>query len=215
MAYISLSDRINPLPRYVAHGDNLTPECALQILEKYDVVLDCTDNPATRYLISDACVLLGKPLVSASALRTDGQLSVLNYPSAPPGSTTVAVKASTINENPPPTELPAGGPCYRCIWPTPPPPTAVQTCGEGGILGPVVGVMGVLQALETIKILSSPPPTTPAPASMLLFTAHPVLSFRSIRLRTRRANCAACSAMATVNRDSLTGGSLDLSLIHI
>lgn len=185
------------------------PETALDILGNYDIILDCTDNPATRYLISDACVLLGKPLVSASALRTDGQLSVLNYPPAPPGSTTATTKQSTTGDSPQTIEVPAGGPCYRCIWPTPPPPSAVQTCGEGGILGPVVGAMGVLQALETIKILASPLPTVPVPASMLLFSSYPTLGFRSIRLRTRRANCATCSANATVSEDSLTSGSLD------
>lgn len=204
------ANRINPLPTYNAHCAHLTPESALDILDKYDVVLDCTDNPATRYLISDACVLLGKPLVSASALRADGQLSILNYPPAPPGSTITTTKQSSTDETPQSVETPTGGPCYRCIWPTPPPPSAVTTCGEGGILGPVVGVMGVLQALETIKILASPPrPEVPGPASMLLFSAYPTLSFRSIRLRTRRANCAACSAVATVSRESLISGSLD------
>jgi adenylyltransferase/sulfurtransferase len=173
------------------------------------VILDCTDNPATRYLISDACVLLGKPLVSASALRTDGQLSVLNYPPAPPGQTTTITKLVNDGLSSIQTEVPAGGPCYRCIWPTPPPPSAVQTCGEGGILGPVVGTMGVLQALEAIKILSASQPMAPHPSQMLLFSSYPSLSFRSVRLRPRKVNCAACSASATITKQSLTSGSLD------
>lgn len=173
------------------------------------MILDCTDNPATRYLVSDACVLLGKPLVSASALRTDGQLSVLNYPPAPAGQMITVTKPASDGVLSSKAEVPAGGPCYRCIWPIPPPPSAVQTCGEGGILGPVVGTMGVLQALETTKILSSPQPVVPHPSQMLLFSSYPSLSFRSVRLRPRKANCATCSASATITKESLTSGSLD------
>ena len=93
-------------------------------------MLDCTDHPTSRYLVSDACVLLRRPLVSASAFQTSGQLVALNSP-------------------------PGRGPCYRCVFPRPPPPESVVGCGEGGIVGPVVGVMGVLQALEAIRIISS------------------------------------------------------------
>ncbi|KAK7970663.1 Urmylation protein [Apiospora saccharicola] len=130
---------LNPHTTCVQHATHLTPENAADIVSKYDVVLDCTDHPTSRYLISDACVLLQKPLVSASALRTDGQLIVLNNPPAPRGSQ-------------------GGGPCYRCVFPKPPPPDGVLSCGEGGILGPVVGVMGVLQALEAIKLVAAGPP---------------------------------------------------------
>jgi adenylyltransferase and sulfurtransferase len=79
------------------------------VVSQFDAVLDCTDAPSTRYLISDTCVALSKPLISGSALGTEGQIAVYGY---------------------------RGGPCYRCIFPTPPPPEAVLTCGEGGILGP-------------------------------------------------------------------------------
>lgn len=95
--------------------------------KKFDVVLDCTDNPATRYLVNDAAVLLGIPLVSASALKTEGQMALLNF---------------------------MNGPCYRCFFPIPPPPNSVVACSDGGILGPVVGLMGVYQALEAIKIIT-------------------------------------------------------------
>jgi adenylyltransferase/sulfurtransferase len=151
-------------------------------------VLDCTDTPASRYLISDSCVLLRKPLVSASALRIDGQLMVLNNPPLPPGD-------------------PNGGPCYRCVFPKPPPPESVVSCGDGGILGPVVGVMGVLQALEAIKVLTQPQPVDPP--SLLIFSAYSSPMFRSIRLRTRKAKCAACSAHALVTPEALESGSLD------
>lgn len=138
--------------------------------------------------------MLGKTLISASALRIDGQLMVLNNPPSRAGDAT-------------------GGPCYRCIFPKPPPPESVVSCGDGGILGPVVGVMGVLQALETIKVLTQKPHTTttaPAdPPSLLLFSAYSNPMFRSIRLRTRKPNCAACSAQPTVTPEALDSGSLD------
>ncbi|KAB2580732.1 Molybdenum cofactor biosynthetic protein [Lasiodiplodia theobromae] len=209
---------LNPNVRYYSYNTRLTPENAQDIFSEYDIVLDCTDTPASRYLISDTCVLLGKPLVSASALRTEGQLMVLNNPPRPPGDST-------------------GGPCYRCVFPKPPPAESVISCGEGGILGPVVGVMGVLQALEAIKVITAgierPPsdemdvdgaspasdklhdaaaagskPTSNKP-SLLLFSAYSNPQFRSFGLRTRKAKCAACSAQATVTRQALTSGSMD------
>lgn len=82
---------------------------ALYNYVSYDLVLDCTDNVVTRYLLNDACVLLGKPLISGSALRFEGQLTVYHY---------------------------EGGPCFRCLFPTPPPPDTVTTCSEGGVMGP-------------------------------------------------------------------------------
>lgn len=171
--------------------------------------------------------MAGKPLVSASALRTEGQLTVLNNPPRPPGSAD-------------------GGPCYRCVFPKPPPAASVVSCGEGGILGPVVGVMGVLQALEAIKLIasgidfgaddepassvsssspspcpfpsspeaatpSSPSPkSTPPQPTLLLFSAYNTPQFRTARLRpTRRVNCASCSASTTISPQSLQTGSTD------
>jgi adenylyltransferase and sulfurtransferase len=167
-------------------------------------VLDCTDNPASRYLISDTCVLLSKVLISASALRTDGQLIVLNSPPLPPGDE-------------------AGGPCYRCVFPKPPPAEGVMSCGEGGILGPVVGVMGVLQAVEAIKIIVQGKTTPPerktnydgekaTSTSMLLFSTLSSQPFRSVRLRSRRPECFACSLESGLTLESLRSGSLDYAL---
>ncbi|KAF2751157.1 hypothetical protein M011DRAFT_473670 [Sporormia fimetaria CBS 119925] len=185
---------LNPNVKLVPHAARLTPDTALSIFKDYDIVLDCTDSPASRYLISDTCVLLGKPLVSASALRTDGQLMVLNNPPLPPGDA-------------------AGGPCYRCVFPKPPPPESVVSCGDGGILGPVVGTMGVLQALEAIKVITRGVHSSvrgPAEApSLLIFSAYATQMFRTIRLRTRKPKCAACSAQATVTPEALNSGSLD------
>ena len=100
---------------------------ALDILRDYDIILDCTDNVATRYLLSDGAVILDKALVSGSALRWEGQLTVYNY---------------------------QGGPTYRCLYPQPPAADTVTNCSDGGVAGPVVGVIGSMQALETVKILS-------------------------------------------------------------
>ncbi|KAM4054463.1 thiF family protein [Hirsutella rhossiliensis] len=201
LSAIRYLQRLNPLVNYQQHDSLLSPSNAEAIVSQYDVVLDCTDNPATRYLVSDMCVLIGKPLVSASAFQTSGQLIVLNSP-------------------------PGAGPCYRCVFPRPPPPETVVGCGEGGILGPVVGTMGLLQALEAIKLIArggvpqartKPKPETEHGLSstkeegtatvdgprqqqqqhtMLLFSAmgdggSP--SFRSARMRGKRPDCFACS----------------------
>jgi adenylyltransferase/sulfurtransferase len=192
---------------YKAYPEHLSPQNAASIVSGYDIVLDCTDHPSSRYLISDICVLLHKPLVSASALRTDGQLMILNHPAAARGSL-------------------SGGPCYRCIFPIPPPADQVMSCGDGGILGPVVGVMGVLQALEAIKLVVAgaaerPLPSetsqleeeqkitpTPAPA-LLLFSANSPSPFRTVKLRPRRPGCFACSGSSLLTLETLGSGSLD------
>lgn len=196
---ISYLRDLNPNVKYKAYKSHLTPQNAESIVSDYDLVLDCTDHPTSRYLISDICVLLGKPLISASAFKTDGQLIVLNNPPAPQGS--------------PPEQ---GGPCYRCVFPRPPPPDSVVSCGEGGILGPVVGVMGVLQALEAIKLVAAgavdktmEKPATAAPPSLLLFAGTSNPPFRSVRMRGRRKDCFACSAESSLTLESLRSGSLD------
>ena len=99
---------------------------ALALVSQFDCVVDCTDNVATRYLLNDACYLSSVPLVSGAALRWDGQVT---------------------------TYLPERG-CYRCVHPKPPPPDTATNCSEGGVVGPVCGVVGSIQATETLKILS-------------------------------------------------------------
>lgn len=116
----------NPHIEVVAHPVRLTSANALEVLGGYDVVVDGTDNFPTRYLVNDACVLLGKPYVYGSILRFEGQLSVFD--------------ART-------------GPCYRCLFREPPPPGLVPGCAEGGVLGVLPGIIGSVQALEAIKIL--------------------------------------------------------------
>ncbi|OLN93210.1 Adenylyltransferase and sulfurtransferase uba4 [Colletotrichum chlorophyti] len=188
---------LNPSVTYHAHKTHLTPVNAEEIVSQYDIVLDCTDHPTSRYLISDICVLLQKPLVSASAFRTDGQLIILNSPAKPQGDL-------------------EGGPCYRCVFPKPPPPDSVVSCGEGGILGPVVGTMGVLQALEAIKLVASgavDPKVVnkqgAAPSLLIFSGAASSGPFRSVRMRGRRKDCFACSGVSTLSLETLRSGSLD------
>lgn len=191
----------------------------------YDLVLDCTDHPTSRYLISDACVLLQKALVSASALRTDGQLIVLNTPPTPQGVLDLSTAAVAAGQDGKPEQQqqqqprPAP-PCYRCVFPRPPPPDAVVSCGEGGVLGPAVGVMGVLQALEAVKIIAAglhapatatdpatTTATTMAPPTLLLFSGGAAVgapTFRSVKMRPRRRDCLACGDGAGAGGERLT-----------
>ncbi|MEW6308682.1 MAG: HesA/MoeB/ThiF family protein [Bacillota bacterium] len=117
---------LNPGIEVTAHVGRLTPANALDIIGQYDVVIDGVDNFGSRYLLNDCCRLAGIPLVEGSVLRFDGMLFTI---------------------------LPATGPCYRCVFPEPPPPGVVPTCREAGVLGPVPGVIGCLQALETLKLI--------------------------------------------------------------
>ncbi|NXP68777.1 MOCS3 sulfurtransferase, partial [Chloropsis cyanopogon] len=133
-----------------------------RLVRQYDIVADCSDNVPTRYLVSDACVLAGKPLVSGSALRLEGQLVVYNH---------------------------RGGPCYRCLFPEPPPPDTVTNCADGGVLGVVTGIIGCLQALEVLKIASGM--GSSFSGHMLMFDALEG-RFRNIKLRPRKADCAVC-----------------------
>uniref|UniRef100_A0A8C6SPJ0 Adenylyltransferase and sulfurtransferase MOCS3 n=1 Tax=Neogobius melanostomus TaxID=47308 RepID=A0A8C6SPJ0_9GOBI len=136
----------------------------------YDIVADCSDNVPTRYLVNDACVLSGKPLVSASALRMEGQLTVYNY---------------------------CGGPCYRCLYPVPPPPETVTNCSDGGVLGVVPGIMGCLQALEVLKIASGR--GSSCGQQLVMFDALET-RFRSIKLRPKQTKCAVCGENPSITQ---------------
>ncbi|TPX36692.1 hypothetical protein SmJEL517_g01228 [Synchytrium microbalum] len=168
--------RLNSLIEAVDHQVLLDSSNAMEIISQYDIVLDATDNAATRYLLNDACVLLHKTLISASALRMDGQLSVYHH------------KTPSTN---------IYSPCYRCIFPTPPPPETVTNCSDGGILGVVTGVMGCIQALEAIRIIVG---SESAYAGKLLMFDASECSFRSVKLRKRKVDCAVCG-----DEPSITG----------
>jgi sulfur-carrier protein adenylyltransferase/sulfurtransferase len=159
-------EALNPGTRVVAHEERLTSENALEILRPYDVVVDGTDNFPTRYLVNDACVLLGKPNVYGSIYRFEGQVSVFDA---------------------------KRGPCYRCLYPEPPPPDLVPSCAEAGVLGVLPGLVGVLQATETVKLLLDR--GDPLIGRLLLFDAL-ALKFRELKLR-KNPHCVLCSAHAT------------------
>lgn len=118
---------LNPSISFTVIDKPLTVDNALELTSSSDCVVDATDNPQTRYIINDACVLGGTPLVSGSAMGFEGQLTVYNY---------------------------KGGPCYRCLYPTPNLKEGSKSCSNNGVLGPVPGLIGILQAVETIKIIT-------------------------------------------------------------
>ncbi len=152
---------INPTVQIDKYEVPLTSENALQIMEPYDVIIDGTDNFPTRYLVNDACVKLGKPNVYGSILRFEGQLSVFYAKE---------------------------GPCYRCMFPEPPPPGLVPSCAEAGVLGVLPGTIGTMQATEAIKLITGI--GEPMIGRMLLYDALD-MSFTTIRVR-KNPNCPVC-----------------------
>ena len=160
--------RLNPHVEVVAHHTRLTRENAMAIIRPYDIVVDGTDNFPTRYLANDACVLLNKPNVYGSIFRFEGQASVF----APH----------------------LGGPCYRCLYPQPPPPGAVPSCAEAGVLGVVPGVIGVIQATEILKLALGV--GTSLLNRLLLFDALE-MKFRELKLR-RDPQCPVCGEHPTI-----------------
>lgn len=160
--------QINPGVEIELHNVALTSDNAMDIIAPYDIVVDGTDNFPTRYLTNDACVLLKKPNVYGSIFRFEGQASVF----AP--------------------EL--GGPCYRCLYPEPPPPGMVPSCAEGGVLGVLPGIIGCIQATEIIKLALGQ--GSPLTGRLLLYSALD-MSFRELKLR-RDPKCPVCGDHPTV-----------------
>lgn len=152
---------LNPHVEVVCHETRLTSANALEILGDYDVIVDGADNFATRYLTNDACVLLGKPNVYGAIFRFEGQASVFATPD---------------------------GPCYRCLFPEPPPPDSVPNCAEGGVLGVLPGLVGTIQATEALKLVLG---IGESLAGRLLLVDALTMQFRSVNLR-RDPECPAC-----------------------
>lgn len=157
---------MNPGVRVRTHSEPLTSFNAMEVIRGYDVVIDGTDNFATRYLVNDACVLLGKPNVYGSIYRFEGQASVFDA---------------------------RVGPCYRCLYPEPPPPGLVPSCAEAGVLGVLPGFVGLIQATEAIKIIIGA--GEPLVGRLLLFDGL-AMSFRELVLR-KNPECDLCGPHAT------------------
>jgi molybdopterin/thiamine biosynthesis adenylyltransferase/rhodanese-related sulfurtransferase len=160
---------LNPAIEIVSYETRLTSENALDLFRDYDIIVDGTDNFPTRFLVNDACVILGKPNVYGSIFRFEGQATVFGYP---------------------------GGPCYRCLYPEPPPPGLVPSCAEGGVLGVLPGIVGSIQAMETIKLILGT--GDPLVGRLLLFDAL-AMRFRELKLK-RNPECPVCGDHRTITK---------------
>ena len=160
---------LNPEIQIDAIEARLSSENALELFRDYDIIVDGTDNFPTRYLVNDACVLLGKPNVYGSIFRFEGQITVFGYPD---------------------------GPCYRCLYPEPPPPGLVPSCAEGGVLGVLPGIVGTIQAAETLKLIIGK--GQPLVGRLLLFDALG-MKFRELKLR-KNPECPVCGTNRTLTK---------------
>jgi sulfur-carrier protein adenylyltransferase/sulfurtransferase len=160
---------LNPDIQIDTFETHLSSDNALDILKDYDIIVDGTDNFPTRYLVNDASVLLGKPNVYGSIFRFEGQITIFGAP---------------------------GGPCYRCLYPEPPPPGLVPSCAEGGVLGVLPGIVGTIQAAETLKLIIGK--GDPLIGRLLLFDAL-AMKFRELKLRKNR-ECPVCGGHPTVKK---------------
>lgn len=161
--------QINPNVRVDAHDEKLDSSNALEVLRPYDIVVDATDNFPSRYLINDACVLLGKPDVYASVFRFDGQATVFST---------------------------REGPCYRCLYPQPPPPESVQSCAEAGVFGVLTGIMGSVQANQAISIALGL--GAPLAGKLLLFNGLET-SFNELKIR-KNPDCPVCGTNPKIKK---------------
>jgi adenylyltransferase/sulfurtransferase len=163
-------EMLNPDVKVITYNTRISKENIMDIIKDYDVVLDGTDNFPTRFLINDACYFAGKPLVSAAMLRFEGQVSVFDYRN---------------KEN---------SPCYRCLFPEPPPPGLVPSCQEAGILGSIGGIMGCIQATEAIKLILGI--GEPLVGKLLIMDALS-MDFRKVKLR-KDPSCPLCGEKAVI-----------------
>jgi sulfur-carrier protein adenylyltransferase/sulfurtransferase len=160
---------LNPDIQIDQFETRLTSENALDMLKNYDIVVDGTDNFPTRYLVNDACVILGKPNVYGSIFRFEGQITIFGA---------------------------LGGPCYRCLYPEPPPPGLVPSCAEGGVLGVLPGIVGAIQAAETLKLIIGK--GEPLIGRLLLFDAL-AMRFRELKLK-QNPECPVCGEHPTITK---------------
>ncbi|KAL7530172.1 hypothetical protein ACHAXR_006722 [Thalassiosira sp. AJA248-18] len=169
---------LNPTLSCTALAIMISADNALELVSQHDVVVDACDNPQTRYLLNDACILAGKPLVSGSAMGTEGQLTVYNY--QPPTESDQPKKRTA---------------CYRCLYPNPVPAEGSKSCSDNGVLGMVPGAIGIMQAVEAIKVVTG---IGNSMHDRLLMYDSLHCSFLNIKKPPARPNCAVCSPDATI-----------------
>lgn len=187
---------LNPTISVTALNIMISASNALELVSRHDVVVDACDNPLTRYLLNDACILAGKTLVSGSAMGTEGQLTVYNYQ---PGST---------NNDGETKKQQTKTACYRCLYPNPNPAEGCKSCSDNGVLGMVPGTIGILQAVEVIKIVTGI--GTPMHDRLMMYDAlH--CSFLNIKKPPSKSKCAVCSQEATIK----TMADSAKSLVHV
>jgi adenylyltransferase/sulfurtransferase len=181
---------LNPTLSCTALAIAIDADNVLELASRHDVIVDACDNPRTRYLLNDACILAGKPLVSGSAMGTEGQLTVYNYRS-PIAASDEAIKRTA---------------CYRCLYPKPVVAEGCKSCSDNGVLGMVPGVVGILQAVEVIKVATGIG-SIMHDRLMMYDSLH--CSFINVKKPPARPNCAVCSPDATIRNMLDSDRSLD------
>jgi adenylyltransferase and sulfurtransferase len=146
----------------ITHEEHLTKDNAMALVKDYDVIMDGLDNPKSRYILNDACVLNNKPLVSGSALKWEGMASVYNH---------------------------SGSSCYRCVYPTPTPAKLVTNCADGGVIGMIPGIIGQLEALEIVKIILGEDGVL---SNKMVYFNGKTSNFKTFKLRGKQKNCVVC-----------------------
>ncbi|AET40262.1 Uba4p Ecym_5521 [Eremothecium cymbalariae DBVPG len=178
-------NKLNPHVQVATYPVRLDNKNAFQIMANYDIIMDCTDTPLARYLISDVAVNLGKTVVSASGLGTEGQLSIYNFKNV--------------------------GPCYRCFYPNPPPPGSVTSCQQGGVVGPCIGLVGVMMAVETMKVILETYTVENFSPFLIQYSGFPQQSLRTFKMRGKKKDCISCGYNPTVTREAIESGDVNYS----
>lgn len=176
-------NKLNPHVYIKTYPFKLTSDNAFDIIEQYDLVLDCTDAPAIRYLINDVSVLCGKTIVSGSGLKTDGQLSILNFDNY--------------------------GPCYRCFYPQPPSAESVTSCSDGGVIGPAIGLVGITMAIETIKLLTNFYSKDNFQPFLTIYSGYPLQQLRMFKMRNKQNNCQVCGDKPKITKEVIQSNQID------
>jgi adenylyltransferase/sulfurtransferase len=175
-------NNFNPLVKINTYETHFNNKNCFEIAEKYDILVDCSDNPATRYLVNDVSVILKKPLISGSAVKWEGQLTIYGRDS---------VDENNYNKLP----------CYRCLFPIPSPVSSVCNCADAGVFGTVPGVIGTMQCNEIVKLILGEKERLLA-NRMLMYDAYE-MSFKVFKLRSNQKDCKVCGENPTFNKDNL------------